>query len=251
MRSGTLEPVSVEQPDRLPNWARPAALGPDEDHRPRRAAELLEILAEHLETPLADARWEQWQTIARAWAELTTLHYDPDTPLEPPQQSTYHRLQSKIDAAFLAWLRQRYAPLGSQRLPVPHHVYHVPHYIAYQRRQGEADRVALLVLDGLALGDWTLIGPVWRARHPDWRFGEHLLLAQVPTITAVSRQALVSGLRPADLTALDTNRAEPGQWAAFWSREGLPADACPTPTWRWIGTSHRRKWTAPAPAHSA
>jgi hypothetical protein len=227
MRSGTLEPVSVEQPNRLPNWARPAVLAPEEDHRPRRAAELLEILAEYLDAPLADARWEQWQTIARAWAELTTLHYDPDTPLEPPQQGTYQRLQSKIDVAFLAWLRQRYAPLGSQRLPTPHHVHHVPHYIAYQRRQGEADRVALLVLDGLALADWTLIGPVWRARHPDWRFGEHLLLAQVPSITAVSRQAVVSGLRPADLTALDTNRAEPGQWAAFWSREDLPTDACP------------------------
>jgi hypothetical protein len=227
MRSGTLEPVSVEQPDRLPSWARPAALAPDEDHRPRRAAELLDILAEYLDTPLADARWEQWQTIARAWAELTTLHYDPDTPLEPPQQGAYQRLQGKIDAAFLAWLRQRYAPLGGQRLPTPHHVHHVPHYIAYQRRQDEADRVALLVLDGLALADWTLIGPVWHARHPDWRFGEHLLLAQVPTITAVSRQALVSGLRPADLAALDTNRAEPGQWAAFWSRGDLPADACP------------------------
>ena len=118
--------------------------------------------------------------------------------------------------------------MGSQRLPTPHHVYHVPHYIAYQRRQGRADRVTLLVLDGMALADWTLIGPMWRAHHPDWRFEEHLLLAQVPTITAVSRQALVSGLRPADFAAtLDTNRAEPGQWAIFWAGEGLAADACP------------------------
>jgi hypothetical protein len=104
----------------------------------------------------------------------------------------------------------------------------VPHYIAYQRRQGQADRVALLILDCLALADWILIGPVWRARHPDWHFEEHLLLAQVPTITAVSRQALVSGLRPSDLAAtLDTNRIEPRQWSAFWAGEGLLADACP------------------------
>ena len=227
MRSGALEPVSVEQPDRLPNWARPAVLAPDEDHRPRRAAELLGILLESLGTPLADARWEQWQAVARTWAELTALRYDPDTPLDPTRQKEYQQLKSKLDIAFLTWLRQRYAPLGSQRLPTPHHVYHVPHYIAYQRRQGEADRAALVILDGMALADWTLIGPAWRARHPDWHFEEHLLLAQVPTITTISRQALVSGLRPADLTALDTNRAEPGQWAAFWAGEGLPAEACP------------------------
>ncbi len=236
VRSGMLEPVSVDQPGRLPNWARPALLAPDEDHRPCRAAELLDILAEYLNRPLRpgsgqaleEARWEQWQAVARAWAELTTLCYDPDAPLEPAQRDTYHRLQSEIDAAFLAWLRRRYAPLGSQRLPAPHHVHHVPHYIAYQRRQGEADRVALLILDGMALADWTLISPAWRARHPDWRFEERLLLAQVPTITAVSRQALVSGLRPADFAAtLDTSRAEPKHWAAFWAREGLPTEACP------------------------
>ena len=228
VRSGALEPVSVDRPDRLPSWTRPAVLALDEDRRPRRATELLSVLTDHLNTPLANARWEQWQTIARTWAELTALHYDPDNPLSSTQQKECQRLQNKLDVAFLAWLRQRYAPLGSQRLPTPHHVHHVPHYIAYQRRQGCANRVALLILDCMALADWTLIGPVWRARHPDWRFEEHLLLAQVPTITAVSRQALVSGLRPADFAAtLGTNRAEPGQWAAFWAGEGLLADACP------------------------
>ena len=246
VRSGTLEPVSVDQPARLPGWTRPAVLSPDEDRRPRRAAELLDILAEYLDTSLrpgfprlrsgqagqalTDARWEQWQAVARAWAELTTLRYAPDLSLIPAQQQAYRRLQSQVDAAFLAWLRQRYAPLGSQRLPTPHHVHHVPHYMAYQRRQsqGQADRVALLIMDGLALADWMLTSPVWRARHPDWRFEERLLLAQIPTITAVSRQALVSGLRPADFAAtLDTTRAESHHWAAFWAREGLPADACP------------------------
>jgi len=236
VRSGTLEPVNVNRPDRLPSWARPAVLALDEDSRPRRAAELLNVLTEHLTTPLppssgqvlANARWEQWQTVARAWAELTALRYDPDNPLSSAQQKECQQLQRKLDVAFLAWLRQRYAPLGSQRLPTPHHVHHVPHYIAHRRRQGCANRVVLLILDCMALADWALIGPVWRARHPDWRFEEHLLLAQVPTITAVSRQALVSGLRPADFAAtLDTNRAESGQWAAFWAGEGLRADACP------------------------
>lgn len=227
VRSGALAPLNVDQPDRLPNWTRPAVLATEEDRRPRRAAELLSVLAEYLDAGPAGARWEQWQAIARAWAELTTLRYNPDAPLEPAQRDAYDKLSGGIDAAFLAWLRRRYAPLGSQRLPTPHHVYHAPHYIAYQRRQGAADRVALLILDGMALADWTLIGPAWRARHPNWRIAKHLLLAQIPTLTAVSRQALVSGLRPADFSAtLDTTRTEPKHWAAFWAREGLPADVC-------------------------
>lgn len=228
VRSGTLQPVSVDHPDRLPGWMRPAVLSQDEDRRPRRAAELLHILAEHLDAPLAEARWEQWQAIARAWAELTALCHDPHRPLDSAQRKAHQKLHSAVDTAFLAWLRRRYAPLGSQRLPAPHHVHHVPHYIAYRRRQGETDRVALLILDGMALADWTIIGPVWRARHPHWRFEERLLLAQIPTITAVSRQALVSGLRPADFAAtLGTNRVEPRQWAALWAREGLSEEACP------------------------
>ncbi len=226
LRSGALSPVPVPQPKRLPLWARLAVLAPDQDLRPRRAAELCAALSEHLESPLADARWDKWQAIARRWAELQALRYDPDAPL---QGAVYEELESKLDQAFLAWLHQRYAPLGGQRLPLPHHLHHVPHYIAYQRRQGQADRIALLVLDGMALSDWTLIGPVWRSRHPDWRFQEHLLLAQIPTITSISRQALVSGQRPADFAAtIQHVRTEPNHWAAFWRAQAdLPTVACP------------------------
>jgi hypothetical protein len=230
MRSGTLEPVRVTQPDRLPGWSRPAVLSQDEDRRPRRAAELLGLLEEHRQAQLEDARWNEWQRVARAWAELTALRYAPDQPLTPEQRAAYGGLQRALDPAFLGWLRRRYAPLGSRRLPTPHHVHHVPHYIAYRRQQRgrENSRVALLVLDGLALADWHIVGPIWRARHPEWRFEENLLLAQIPTLTSVSRQALVSGLRPADFAdALGTTRTEPRRWAAFWAREGLDEDACP------------------------
>ncbi|HDQ73855.1 MAG TPA: BREX-3 system phosphatase PglZ [Chloroflexi bacterium] len=235
MRSGTLEAVRVDRPERLPAWSRPAVLSRDEDRRPRRAAELLDVLGEHMQAscdapPLEEARWERWQRVARAWAELTTLRHDPNQPLKADQQAACQRLEDEIDAAFLGWLRQRYAPLGSRCLPTPHHVHHTPHYIAYrcQQRGRENSRVALLVLDGLALADWYIVGSTWRARHPGWRFDEHLLLAQIPTLTSVSRQALVSGLRPADFAdTLDTTRTEARRWAAFWARKGLGEAACP------------------------
>lgn len=227
VRTGTLPPVPVDDPGRLPRWAQPAVVAPDEDWRPRRVGELLAILGEALQEDLAEARWPQWQAVARTWAELLTLRAADGLPVPPPPGG-WNRIEHQLDTAFDAWLRRRYAPLGSQRLPVPHHVHHLPHFIAYERRQGRAGRVALLILDGLALSDWMLIGTVWRARHADWQFQEHLVLAQVPTITAISRQALVSGRRPADFAAtLDSNRSEAQEWAAFWAREGLASEVCP------------------------
>lgn len=227
VRSRALEPVAVDQPDRLPPWARPALLGPAEDRRPRRVGELLAVLREQLQQAPTEARWLGWQAIARAWAELNALRDSSSHLLDVTQEAEYYALREALDAAFLDWLHSRYAPLGGQRLPIPHHVHHVPHFIAFQRRQARGDGVALVVLDGLALADWQLIGSTWRARHPSWRFDEQLLLAQVPTITAVSRQALVSGRRPADFAStLDHNRAERQQWASFWSAEGLPAQVC-------------------------
>ena len=227
VRSGTLTPVQIEQPDRLPGWARPAVLAADEDRRPRRIGELLEDLEQLLGPCPEDRRWEQWQAIARAWAELNTLRYDPDVAWDDMQRDSHHRLQGRLDKAFWIWLQRRYAPLGGQRLPEPHHLYHIPHFMAYQQRQGETDRVALLILDGMALTDWHLIGPTWRALHPDWRLRDRLVLAQVPTITCVSRQSLVSGLSPADFAdTLLHNRAEGRQWTTFWASEEIPSEAC-------------------------
>jgi hypothetical protein len=226
VRSGCLAPVAVEQLDRLPLWARSGVLASDRDRMPRRASELLGLLGEHLRTRLADARWEQWQAVARSWAELNTLRHNGEIRLDEAQRSACTALQETLDAAFLTWLRRRYAPLGSQRLPAPHHLFHAPHYLAYQRRQAHVKRPALLILDGLSLEDWTLVGPAWRARHPDWTFDEHLLLGQVPTVTEVSRTALVSGLRPADLSTVPASSDEPHLWAAFWAQEGLAEEAC-------------------------
>ncbi len=230
LRGGVLEPVEVAEPSRLPGWTRPGVVSPNEDRRPRRVAELCDLLADQLTPELPEARWPAWQEIAILWAELSVLHDAPDLRFAPSQLAAFARIQTTLDASFATWLRRHDAVLAGKRLPMPHHLFHVPEYLAYRRRQGQTDRVALLVLDGLALRDWRLIGPTWRARHPDWLLDERLLLAQIPTITAVSRQALIAGLRPADFAGtIDHNRAEPRRWAEFWTRQDnpLPADACP------------------------
>ena len=89
------------------------------------------------------------------------------------------------------------------------------------------DRFALIIIDGMSLADWYLIGPAWRARHPGWRTEERLLLAQIPTITAISRAALVGGLRPADVVDGSVDgRPEPQLWSDFWAQQGIAEQGC-------------------------
>jgi predicted AlkP superfamily pyrophosphatase or phosphodiesterase len=124
-------------------------------------------------------------------------------------------LEAALDGRFAAWLQANYALLAGMALPRPHHLYHTLHYIESINQR--IHRVALIVLDGLSLADWMLIRPAWQMRHQEWEIGEHLVLAQVPSVTSVSRQALVSGLRPARLAdTLVTTQHEGRRWREFW-----------------------------------
>lgn len=216
VRAGTLAPVAVSRLERLPVWAKTAVLAPDENANEKRAAELLAALTEQ-SANMEAGRWSQWQQIAQTWAVLTNLRYG----IGQFSKLSYEQWQGKLNKAFAAWLQGRYGPLGVQRLPVPHHVHHVPYLLVAQREQGQ-QRQALLVLDGMSLADWLLIRSRWQARQRNWQMQEQLVLAQIPTVTAVSRQALVSGLRPADFDdSLSHNRQEAKLWQQFWVQRGV------------------------------
>jgi hypothetical protein len=102
-------------------------------------------------------------------------------------------------------------------------VFHIPHYLAYRRSLGELHKFVLIILDGLSLCDWQMISSQWKKTHPAWSLKTELLLAQIPTVTSISRYALISGLRPADFAAdLDRIRSESHAWGVFWSQKGLP-----------------------------
>ncbi len=171
----------------------------------------------------ADVDWKQWQIIARQWAEATTVRYT--TSLAHPASEIQHfeGVRDVLDDLFLAWLQTNYASLAGRGLPNPHHLHHVPRWLAYQRQDHPNLRQALLVLDGMSLADWLQIRIAWQTRHPTWTFTEQLLLAQIPSVTAISRQALISGRRPVSFAdSLKDNRQEASRWTAFWQSQDPP-----------------------------
>jgi len=231
VRSGSLALVEVPKEIRLPTWTLAGVIVSDEDPRPRRMAELLEIIQDGMNSLSAEVRWADWQVIAWAWAELSNLWHASHEISGPvstfENKGTVLEVQARIDSAFLDWLHGHYSPLAAQQLPIPHHVHHIPHYLNYLRSKGEIQKIALVILDGMSLSDWLLARLAWQSRHADWLMKEMLVMAQIPTITALSRQALISGLRPADFyTPAGAGLNEAKSWTAFWGREGLPEDAC-------------------------
>lgn len=229
VRRGTIQPLEIADNKSLPYWTQPGVTLVDV--RLQRFTTLLEDLYNRLKTiksdPLIQTNWNVMIGFARDWAELCSYHAQTDLPIHSEQEETFRRLVRDVDPFFATWLRNNYGPLGAQRLPKPHHVHHVPHYLAYLRNFGQIERIVLLVLDGLSLTDWQVIKSVWAKRHMNWKMKTETLLAQVPTITSISRYALISGLRPADFAPdLEHCVSEARAWELFWSREGIAETAC-------------------------
>ncbi len=229
VRRGAIQPLEIADKKSLPNWALPGFT--QIDVRIQRFTTLLEELDNRFTTmksdPHVQTSWNVWGEFARDWAELCSYHSQTDLTIQLSQKETFQRLVRDVDPFFAAWLRNNYGPLGAQRLPKPHHVHHIPHYLAYLRNLGQIERIVLLVLDGLSLTDWQVIKSVWVKRHTNWEMKTETLLAQVPTITSISRYALISGLRPADFaTDLEHCVSEARAWELFWSREGIAETAC-------------------------
>jgi len=229
VRQGTIQPIELHDKNGLPAWTQPGVTLVDP--RLHRFTSLLEDIDNCLtimkSDPQTQISWNGWKVFARDWAELCSLQVQTDLEVNQTQKETYRKLIRGVDKSFSAWLQINYASLGAQRLPKPHHVHHIPHYFAYLRNLGHIDRVVLLILDGLSLTDWQVIKSVWAKRNANWALKTETLLAQIPTITSISRYALISGLRPSDFASdLDHCAPEARAWELFWSREGIAESAC-------------------------
>lgn len=227
VRKQALTPLEIVPGVSVPAWARRATVetGSYSDLGLSLLAELQSDLREKLSFS-SILGWNEWKQIAERWAKINEIWQSTTATFNLEQREVYSHLAQTLDDAFLNWLYSHYSALGAQRLPVPKHVFHIPHYLAYQRSAGVIQKFALLVLDGISLSDWFIIGKQWKSRHPAWRMLTDMLLAQIPSITSISRHALISGLRPADFAGdLEHIPSETNAWKAFWSRQNLPDSA--------------------------
>ena len=198
---------------------------PDADERGR-WERLLEVLPDAL--PDETARHNDWLGFARMWAEGVALHAGLGRPADGEREERWLGLRDEVDARFTGWMLRSYAALHNLPPVPPTMVHHVPRVLARALVEGTASRVALLVVDGLALDQWRTMRTALRDT-PDGgtplRFHEASLFGWVPTLTSVSRQALLAGKPPLFFpSSIRTTDREAALWRSFWTDEGLAAE---------------------------
>lgn len=222
---GHLRPV--EHP-RAAAWAKTwAAVGLRIDpiaDRARKAEGLLTSATDSIPAP--EARHTDWLSFALRWGELLALCHAEGGALEPNLLVPFATTQSRIDEAFTTWVGGRYGSLHNQPAVPPVMVHHLPRHLAHLIAAGDARKVALVVMDGLSLDQWVTIRENALASRTELLCRESALFAWVPTVTAVSRQAIFAAKVPLFFAAsLYTTDKEPKLWSQFWADQGLASTA--------------------------
>ena len=88
--------------------------------------------------------------------------------------------------------------------------------------EDRAAKVALLIVDGLALDQWLIVRDALVSRQSAWRFREQAVFAWIPSLTSVSRQAAFAGKAPLFFPgSIQSTEKEPALWAQFWADQGF------------------------------
>jgi hypothetical protein len=122
-------------------------------------------------------------------------------------------------------MRLRYGSLANlvERDGRPVMLHHVARYLADRRASAGESRLALLVVDGLAIDQWLVIRSELIRTAPALHMEEAAVFAWVPTLTSVSRQSIFAGEIPllyAD--SLATTGKEESHWRRFWEEFDVP-----------------------------
>jgi hypothetical protein len=212
---GLLHSVSHDQADTLSKtWIGIGVRSAPSEDRSRRLGKLIDSLQTSI--PAEDAKHTVWFHFARGWAELVLLMNE--------QSDVEHAksLQARVDAAFAAWLFKRYAGLVNLPPVPPVMLHHLPRFLARQVGEDRNAKIALIVVDGLAMDQWLVVRSVLALRQPGFRFREQAVFAWIPSLTSISRQAAFAGKAPIFFpNSIQTTDKEPALWAQFWADQGF------------------------------
>jgi len=101
-------------------------------------------------------------------------------------------------------------------------LHHVPRRLARDMEDVEDGRVALLVVDGLALDQWVTIRHILQEQDRSLVMRESAAFAWIPTLTSVSRQSIFSGKPPLYFpSSINSTNSEGKLWKQFWEGIGL------------------------------
>ena len=218
---GLLHPIQHEHADTLSRtWVGIGVRTAPIEDRSRRLGKLIDSLEASI--PAEDAKHTDWFHFARGWAETILLANDQAEAISEPTSERIKNLQAQVDARFATWIFKRYAGLINLPPVPPVMLHHLPRFLARQMEEDRKSKIALIVVDGLAMDQWLVVRDALASRQPGFRFREQAVFAWIPSITSVSRQAAFAGKAPIFFpNSIQTTDKEPALWAQFWADQGL------------------------------
>jgi hypothetical protein len=198
-------------------WLRSGILAEAQDNDAIRVARLFELVQNDL--PTAESRYTKWLAFAQKWAELSALLHC-GAAIE--ERARFLQMGATINTAFAGWLQAHYGSLINLPPTNPAMLHHLPRRLARELEDAPESRIALLVVDGLALDQWVTVRQILQQQDPTLVMREAATFAWVPTVTAVSRQAIFAGKPPLYFPkSIDTTNREGALWKQFWEGMGL------------------------------
>lgn len=218
---GLLHSVPHEHADTLSGtWVGIGVRTAPIEDRSRRLDKLIDSLQASI--PAEDTKHTDWFHFARGWAETILLANDHAEAIPEPTNERIKDLQAQVDTGFTKWLFKRYAGLVNLPPVPPVMLHHLPRFLARHMGEDRNSKIALVVVDGLAMDQWLVIREALLSRQPGLRFREQAVFAWIPSITSVSRQAAFAGKAPTFFpSCIQTTDKEPVLWAQFWANQGL------------------------------
>ncbi len=219
---GYLTPVPFEQPQLLPDWAKVGVSSEPLAGTRQRFLTLFERLER--EIPKPDAPYREWYRFAWRWSELLTLRSAID--IDAKEAERLAQLHDSLEQIFADWMLARFGTLANliERDQRPVMVHQIINYMQACRGASGNGRVALIVVDGLAIDQWIVIRDELVRQAPNLRTEESTVFAWVPTLTSVSRQSIFAGQIPVLFSEfLSTTNKEESHWRRSWEDADLPA----------------------------
>jgi hypothetical protein len=218
---GYLTPVQGIKIDKIPSWAH---WGIFVDELGQLETRFNNCISRLYDTINDITSYKDWWHVAKDWADILIILNDERIHGRLDEKA-FMSTSSVLNDKFRAWLFGNYNLLPSlsyARSPIM--VHHIPWYISCRMGRDFRRKVALIVVDGMALDDWLIISR-YLNKNSSYLFEEKLCFAWIPTITSISRQAIFSGQIPRyfSKTIFSTGEDE-RHWKKFWVEQGVRPD---------------------------
>jgi hypothetical protein len=169
--------------------------------------------------PDTDCHHSNWINFALKYAELAAMVH---CGTQAEDNVLLKQISTEMNSRFAQWLIPNYAGLINLPPTTPAMLHHVARHLARALEETKNGRIALLVVDGLALDQWVTVRHILQEQDSTLVIRESATFAWIPTLTSVSRQSIFSGKPPLYFPAsINSTNSEGSLWKQFWENVGL------------------------------